>query len=107
MPTTPQVYNFNTNTVTPPQVTITAPSVATVAIAPGTAIQLKATASVDASLTISSVVFNINGQSVLKRNVNFVKGNLSEIEVSRLPKGVYIVNASYGNIKKSIKIIKN
>ncbi|WP_409416140.1 T9SS-translocated chitinase ChiA [Flavobacterium sp. PS2] len=64
MPTTPQVYNFNTNTVLPPQVTITAPSAATVAIAPGTAIQLKATASVDASLTISSVVFNINGQNI-------------------------------------------
>lgn len=64
MPTTPQVYNFNTNTVTPPQVTITAPSAATVAIAPGTAIQLKATASVDASLTITSVVFNINGQNI-------------------------------------------
>ena len=64
VPTTPQVYNFNTNTVTPPQVTITAPSAATVAIAPGTAIQLKATASVDASLTISSVVFNINGQNI-------------------------------------------
>ncbi|KIA97659.1 glycoside hydrolase [Flavobacterium sp. JRM] len=64
MPTTPQVYNFNTNTVSPPQVTITAPSAATVAIAPGTAIQLKATASVDASLTISSVVFNINGQNI-------------------------------------------
>ncbi|WP_426484535.1 glycosyl hydrolase family 18 protein [Flavobacterium sp. 2] len=64
VPTTPQVYNFNTNTVTPPQVTITAPSAATIAIAPGTAIQLKATASVDASLTISSVVFNINGQNI-------------------------------------------
>ncbi|WP_369616717.1 glycosyl hydrolase family 18 protein [Flavobacterium sp. CFS9] len=64
MPTTPTVYNFNKNAVTPPQVTITAPSAATVAIAPGTAIQLKATASVDASLTISSVVFNINGQNI-------------------------------------------
>jgi len=66
MPTTPTVYNFNTNTVTitPPQVTITSPSLATVAIAPGTAIQLKATASVDATLTISSVVFNINGQNI-------------------------------------------
>ena len=64
MPTTPTVYNFNRNAVTPPQVTITAPSAATVAIAPGTAIQLKATASVDASLTISSVVFNINGQNI-------------------------------------------
>lgn len=64
MPTTPQVYNFNTNTVSPPQVTITSPSVATVSIAPGTAIQLKATASADVSLTISSVVFNINGQNI-------------------------------------------
>ncbi|MCA1919215.1 MAG: T9SS-translocated chitinase ChiA [Flavobacterium piscis] len=66
MPTAPTVYNFNTNTVTitPPQVTITSPSLATVAIAPGTAIQLKATASVDATLTISLVVFNINGQNI-------------------------------------------
>ena len=52
MPTTPTVYNFNTNTVTitPPQVTITSPSLATVAIAPGTAIQLKATASARCNL---------------------------------------------------------
>ncbi|MDP5202338.1 T9SS-translocated chitinase ChiA [Flavobacterium sp. DG2-3] len=64
VPTTPTVYNFNRNAVTPPQVTITAPSTATVAIAPGTAIQLKATASVDSGLTISSVVFNINGQNI-------------------------------------------
>ncbi|MBF7092374.1 T9SS sorting signal type C domain-containing protein [Flavobacterium sp. ALJ2] len=63
VPTTPQVYNFNTNTVSPPQITITSPSLATIAIAPGTAIQLKAAASVDASLAISSVVFNINGQN--------------------------------------------
>ncbi|PAM93863.1 glycoside hydrolase [Flavobacterium sp. IR1] len=64
VPTAPQVYNFNTNTVSPPQVAITSPSLATVAIAPGTAIQLKATATADASLTISSVVFNINGQNI-------------------------------------------
>ncbi len=64
VPTTPTVYNFNTNQTTPPQITITSPSTATVAIAPGTAIQLKATASVDASLTITSVVFNINSQNI-------------------------------------------
>ncbi len=64
VPTAPTVYNFNTNQSTPPQVTITSPSTATVAIAPGTAIQLKATASVDASLTITSVVFNINSQNI-------------------------------------------
>ncbi|MDR7212458.1 T9SS-translocated chitinase ChiA [Flavobacterium piscis] len=64
VPTTPQVYNFNRNTVAPPQVTITSPALATVAIAPGTAIQFKATASADSGLTISSVVFNINGQNI-------------------------------------------
>jgi len=64
VPTTPTVYNFNTNQSTPPQITITSPSTASVAIAPGTAIQLKATASVDASLTITSVVFNINSQNI-------------------------------------------
>jgi GH18 family chitinase len=64
VPTTPTIYNFNRNAVSPPQVTITAPSATTVAIAPGTAIQLKATASVDSGLTISSVVFNINGQNI-------------------------------------------
>ncbi|MGE6356894.1 glycosyl hydrolase family 18 protein [Flavobacterium sp. NPDC079362] len=66
VPTTPQVYNFNSNSVAP-QVTITSPSLATVAIAPGTAIQLKANASLtfaDPSVTISSVVFNINGQNI-------------------------------------------
>ncbi|WP_228519137.1 glycosyl hydrolase family 18 protein [Flavobacterium sp. LC2016-12] len=66
VPTTPQVYNFNSNSVAP-QVTITSPSLATVAIAPGTAIQLKANASLtfaDPTVTISSVVFNINGQNI-------------------------------------------
>jgi GH18 family chitinase len=66
VPTTPQVYNFNSNSVAP-QVTITSPTLATVAIAPGTAIQLKADASLtfpDASVSISSVVFNINGQNI-------------------------------------------
>ncbi|KRD08381.1 beta-glucosidase [Flavobacterium sp. Root901] len=51
-------------------------------------------------------IFNINGQSVLKRNVNFVKGNLSEIEVSRLPKGVYIVRVSDSQGSYSKKILK-
>ncbi|TRX35195.1 glycoside hydrolase [Flavobacterium sp. ZT3R18] len=66
VPTTPQVYNFNSNSVAP-QVTITSPTLTTVAIAPGTAIQLKADASLtfaDASVSISSVVFNINGQNI-------------------------------------------
>ena len=66
VPTAPQVYNFNSNSVAP-QVTITSPSLATVAITPGTAIALKANASLtfaDPTVTISSVVFNINGQNI-------------------------------------------
>ncbi|WP_433815596.1 RICIN domain-containing protein [Flavobacterium johnsoniae] len=51
-------------------------------------------------------IFNINGQSMLKRNVNFVKGNLSEIEVSRLPKGVYIVRVNDGAGSYSKKVLK-
>ena len=66
VPASPQVYNFNSNAAAP-QVTITSPSVATVAIAPGTAMQLKADASMtfnDGAVTVSSVVFNINGQNI-------------------------------------------
>ncbi|WP_264530669.1 glycosyl hydrolase family 18 protein [Flavobacterium sp. N502540] len=66
MPVTPQVYNFNSSSVAP-QVTITSPSLATVAIVPGTVIQLKANASLtfaDPTVSISSVIFNINGQNI-------------------------------------------
>ncbi|PZX93205.1 glycoside hydrolase [Flavobacterium aquariorum] len=66
IPATAQVYNFNSNAVAP-QVTITSPSLATVAVAPGTAIQLKADASLtfdDGTITLLSVVFNINGQNI-------------------------------------------
>jgi GH18 family chitinase len=66
IPATAQVYNFNSNAVAP-QVAITSPSLATIAIAPGTAIQLKADASLtfdDGTITLSSVVFNINGQNI-------------------------------------------
>jgi GH18 family chitinase len=66
IPATAQVYNFNSNAVTP-QIVITSPSLATVAIAPGTAIQLKADASLtfdDGSVTLSSVVFTINEQNI-------------------------------------------
>nr|WP_184167807.1 MULTISPECIES: T9SS type A sorting domain-containing protein [Flavobacterium] len=49
-------------------------------------------------------IFNITGQPVLKKNVNFVKGNQSAIEISRLPKGVYVVriNDSKGSYSKKI-----
>ncbi|RKR09181.1 glucosylceramidase [Flavobacterium sp. 90] len=51
-------------------------------------------------------VFNIGGQNILKKNVDFVKGNPSEIEVSRLPKGVYIVRVSDKTGSYSKKVLK-
>jgi len=51
-------------------------------------------------------IFNVGGQSVLKKDVNFVKGNISEIEVSRLPKGVYIVRVNDNQGSYSKKVIK-
>ncbi|MEO8532169.1 MAG: RICIN domain-containing protein [Flavobacterium sp.] len=49
-------------------------------------------------------VFTITGQSVLKKSVNFVKGNQSEIEISKLPKGLYLVrlNDSEGSYSKKV-----
>ena len=48
--------------------------------------------------------FSITGQSVLKKTVSFVKGSQSEIEISRLPKGVYVVrvNDSQGSYSKKV-----
>ncbi|KAF2342243.1 RICIN domain-containing protein [Flavobacterium tistrianum] len=51
-------------------------------------------------------VFNITGQPVLKKNVKFVKGNQAEIEISRLPKGVYIVKVNDSKGSYSKKILK-
>ncbi|MBO9586922.1 MAG: RICIN domain-containing protein [Flavobacterium sp.] len=51
-------------------------------------------------------VFNITGQPVLKKNVNFVKGNQAKIEISRLPKGVYVVKVSDSKGSYSKKILK-
>lgn len=49
-------------------------------------------------------LFSITGQSVLKKTVSFVKGSQSEIEISRLPKGVYVVrvNDSQGSYSKKV-----
>ncbi|MFH7010918.1 glycosyl hydrolase family 18 protein [Flavobacterium sp. FlaQc-52] len=66
IPTVSKVYNFNSSAVTP-QIAITSPTATTVAITPGTVVQLKANADLtfaDPSVTISSVVFNINGQTI-------------------------------------------
>ncbi|MBL0735345.1 RICIN domain-containing protein [Flavobacterium sp. GN10] len=51
-------------------------------------------------------IFNITGQPVLKKNVNFVKGNQAEIEISRLPKGVYVVKVNDSKGSYSKKILK-
>ncbi|MFH6942806.1 glycosyl hydrolase family 18 protein [Flavobacterium sp. FlaQc-50] len=66
IPTVSKVYNFNSSAVTP-QIAITSPTATTVAVTPGTVVQLKANADLtfaDPSVTISSVVFNINGQTI-------------------------------------------
>ncbi|WP_337968817.1 RICIN domain-containing protein [uncultured Flavobacterium sp.] len=51
-------------------------------------------------------VFNIGGQNIIKKNVDFVKGNPSEIEVSRIPKGVYIVRVNDSKGSYSKKVLK-
>ncbi|KOP39579.1 T9SS C-terminal target domain-containing protein [Flavobacterium sp. WLB] len=51
-------------------------------------------------------IFNIAGQTILKKNVNFIKGNQSEIEISRLPKGVYVVRVTDSQGSYSKKILK-
>lgn len=51
-------------------------------------------------------IYSISGQTVLKNAVYFVKGNEVEIEISRLPKGVYIVKVNDGKEILSKKILK-
>ena len=51
-------------------------------------------------------VFSITGQSVLKKTVSFVKGSQSEIEISRLPKGVYVVRVNDSEGSYSKKVLK-
>lgn len=51
-------------------------------------------------------IFNIAGQNIITKNVDFVKGNPSEIEVSRLPKGVYIVRVNDNTGSYTKKVLK-
>jgi glucosylceramidase len=51
-------------------------------------------------------IFNTAGQLVLNKNISFVKGNISEIEVSRLSKGVYIVKVNDNEGTYSKKVLK-
>ncbi|MCC9070833.1 T9SS-translocated chitinase ChiA [Flavobacterium sp. F-65] len=71
-PTTPQVYNFNTQTtvVTKPVVAITAPTASAIAINLGSAINFVASVGLSTAdaTTISSVVFSLDGQSLTASN---------------------------------------
>ena len=67
-------------------------------------IYLKIDTNHEGSATVE--VFNIGGQNIIKKNVDFVKGNPSEIEVSRLPKGVYIVRVNDKTGSYSKKVLK-
>jgi len=51
-------------------------------------------------------VYNASGQNVLKRSVDFTTGNEAEIEISQLPKGIYVVKVNDGQSSYSKKVIK-
>ena len=48
----------------------------------------------------------MSGELVLVKDVDFGKGSEVEIDVSRLPKGVYVVKINDGNGIFSKKILK-
>ncbi|UWY27809.1 T9SS-translocated chitinase ChiA [Flavobacterium sp. TR2] len=72
VPTTPTVYNFNTQTtvVTKPVVAITAPTASAIAINLGSSINFVASVGLSAAdaTTISSVVFSLDGQTISATN---------------------------------------
>jgi GH18 family chitinase len=76
LPTSPQVFNFNTQSVvaTTPVVTITAPTAPAISLNLGTAVNFAASVGLSASdaTAISSVVFSLDGQSL---NVTNSSGN--------------------------------
>ncbi|KQB40333.1 Beta-glucosidase [Flavobacterium aquidurense] len=51
-------------------------------------------------------VYNASGQSVLKRTIDFISGNEAEIEISKLPKGLYVVKVSDSERSYSKKVLK-
>lgn len=72
VPTTPTIYNFNTQTtvVTKPVVAITAPTASSIAINLGSSINFVASVGLSAAdaTTISSVVFSLDGQTISATN---------------------------------------
>ncbi|KUJ62220.1 beta-glucosidase [Flavobacteriaceae bacterium CRH] len=51
-------------------------------------------------------IYSASGQSVLKRTVDFVHGNEAEIEISKLPKGLYVVKVNDSKRSYSKKVLK-
>ncbi|TPG38149.1 RICIN domain-containing protein [Flavobacterium pectinovorum] len=51
-------------------------------------------------------VYSVGGQSVLKRTVNFENGSETEVEISKLPKGLYIVRVTDIKGSYSKKVLK-
>ncbi len=51
-------------------------------------------------------IYSVTGQNLLKRTVDFVNGNEAEIEISKLPKGVYVVRVNDNKGSYSKKVIK-
>ncbi|MDW8852928.1 RICIN domain-containing protein [Flavobacterium sp. MMLR14_040] len=51
-------------------------------------------------------IYSVTGQNLLKRNVDFVNGNEAEIEISKLPKGLYIVKVTDSKGSYSKKVVK-
>ncbi|WP_264522978.1 RICIN domain-containing protein [Flavobacterium sp. N502536] len=51
-------------------------------------------------------VYAVTGQSVLKRTVEFRNGNETEIEISKLPKGLYVVKVKDSKTSYAKKVVK-
>ena len=51
-------------------------------------------------------IYSVTGQNLLKRTVDFVNGSEAEIEISKLPKGIYVVKVNDNKGSYSKKVIK-
>ncbi|MBP4139751.1 RICIN domain-containing protein [Flavobacterium geliluteum] len=51
-------------------------------------------------------IYSVAGQSVLKRAIDFVEGNETEVEISKLPKGLYVVKVNDSKRSYSKKVMK-
>jgi hypothetical protein len=49
-------------------------------------------------------IYNIQGQEILTKNINV---NESNIDVSKLSSGIYIVKVNSKDLVKTLKVIKN